>query len=191
MVPHCLGTALSPTEQTAQTGQVSQGAEVSQHLQEQPLHVGHHSLCLIITAPQILKKYPYLSPSPLCQARMDAERYLREGRGSSLLYEGGSTAPPGQTTFRITFYFSITACGNTSCVDRELWASVIHSKSQVVHMSCTDLGHIFIMCLFQQCCIHLTPQALAEELSGAAEEDSNACSVERSVARAKLPSSTE
>lgn len=47
------------------------------------------------------------------------------------------------------------------------------------------------MCLFQLCCIHLTPQALAEGLSGLAEEDSNACSVKRSVPRAELPSATE
>lgn len=104
-----------------------------------------------------------------------------------------STASLGQTTFCISFYFSITACGNTSCWDRELWAFVIHSKSkrQVGCVSCLELGQVFVMCLFQLCCIHLTPQALAEGLSGLAEEDSNACSVKRSVPRAELPSATE
>lgn len=55
MVPCYLGTALSPVAQAAQTGQITQGAVVCQHPQEQQLNVGHHNLCLVITAPQILK----------------------------------------------------------------------------------------------------------------------------------------
>lgn len=69
--------------------------------------------------------------------------------------------------------------------------STPRANGQVGHVSYIELGQVFVMCLFQHCCVHLMPQALAERLSGLAEEDSNACSVEHSVPRAKLPSSTE
>lgn len=62
LVPCCLGTALSPVAQPAQTGQVTPAAAACQHPQDQQLHAGHHNLCLIITAPQIRKNL--LEPLP-------------------------------------------------------------------------------------------------------------------------------
>lgn len=198
MVPHCLGTALSYWEQTAQTGQLSQGAAVCQHPQEQQLHIGHHNLRLIIKAPQILKKNPpYLSPSPMCQARMDPERCLREDEAvasdmkvsQSMCPQHPSARPPSKSDFPSPLLHVETRPAGTERYGPLL--STPRANGWVGHVSCTELVQVFVMCLFRHRCIHLMPQALAEGLSGRAEEDSNACSVERSVARPRLPSSPE
>lgn len=163
MVPRCLGTVPSPVTQPVWTGQVTQVDALYQHPQE---HVSHHNLCLIITDPQILKNLIWASPQ---YARQEGILRGVWGRDKALAFymkvcQSMRPQHPWATASSASNFTSPLLHAETQPSGAERYGPLLptpRANGQIGHMSYAQLGQVFVMCLFQRCCINLTPQAVA------------------------------